>query len=466
MIFEWGKITVSATQSLAEYAAQAHFEDLPAHVVLQAKHVIRDSLGCLLGGSTLAPGKNLAAMIMAMAADGPATVAGASRRITPALAGYINAQLTNLLDFDDTLEGKALGHPGATIIPGALAVAEQAHSSGREFLTAVVVGYDIYTRVAAAGKPTYKRNKQVRGLATWQGFGAVAAVARLLHLDSEATARAFGMAALHAPVPFVGKIYEERPMWELKNNYGWVTLGAILAARYAAEGLPANHDILDGPTGFWVMAGSDQCDFPLLTQGLGRDFSILDVSIKPYSSCRHTHSPLDALRQLIQATDVRAEQVRSVHMCSDTKIKVFEDCRPRSFIDAEFSLPYLAAMLLLREPTGYGWFDGERWNDPAVQQLADRIHLEVDVEAEAQAAKGLPLSRVAIELADGRVLTTEAGFGRGHPRNPLPPDELESKFLALAERAIGRPRAMEFEMLLDKLDESPDIARLAAYLAG
>ena len=457
---------MSATHTLAEYAAQARFDDLPTSAVLQAKHLIRDSLGCLLGGSTLAAGKHLTTMMMAMAADGPATVAGASRRIVPSMAGYINAQVTNLLDFDDTLEGKALGHPGATVIPAALALAEQAHSSGKEFLAAVVVAYDVYTRVAAAGKPSYARNKQVRGLSTWQGFGSVAAAARILRLDAEATARAFGMAALHAPVPFVGKIYEERPMWELKNNYGWVALGSILAALYAQAGLPANHDILDGPTGFWIMAGSDQFDSSVLTQGLGSEYSILDVSIKPYSSCRHTHSALDALRSIILATDLRADDARSVRLCGDSKIKVFENYRPRSFIDAEFSLPYISAMLLLREPTGYGWFDGERWNDPDVLSLADRIHLEVDPEAEAEAAKGRPHTRVSVELVDGRVEQAETRFGRGHPQNPLSADELEAKFLGLAERAIGRTRAQELNALLGELEQLADVSKLTAYLAA
>ena len=87
-------------------------------------------------------------------------------------------------------------------------------------------------------------------MATWQVFGAVAAAANILRLDPDAAAKAFGLAALHAPVPFVGKIYEERPMWALKNNFGWATMGGVLAALFAAEGLDANHSILEGETGF------------------------------------------------------------------------------------------------------------------------------------------------------------------------------------------------------------------------
>jgi 2-methylcitrate dehydratase PrpD len=151
-------------------------------------------------------------------------------------------------------------------------------------------------------------------------------------------------------------------------------------------------------------------------------------------------------------------------MRGDTKIKVFENYRPSSAVDAEFSLPYITAMLLLREPTGYGWFDGEPWNRPAVQQLADRVQLEVDAEAEAQQAKGSPLNRVSVELSNGRVLQGEARFARGHPQNPLSPHELEAKFLGLAERAIGKARANELAALLDTLEQVSDISKLSAYL--
>ncbi len=457
---------MSATRRLAQYAVETRYHDLPDDVVAQAKQAIRDSLGCLLGGTTLAAGRQMCNMILSMAAEGQATVAGMGRRVAPPMASYANAQLTNLLDFDDTLEAEALGHPGATIIPPALALAEQRGASGKEFLTAVVVGYDVFSRVARAGKPTFERSKQVRGLATWQVFGAVAAAVHILGLDPEAAARAFGLAALHAPVPFVGKIYEERPMWALKNNFGWAALGGVLGALFAAEGFDANHEILEGETGFWVMASSDRCDFAILTEGLGSTYSILDTSFKPYSSCRHTHSTLDAVNHIIHSADIRADGVRTVRIRSSSKIRGFADYRPQSFIDAEFSLPYLVAMLLLREPTGYGWLGADRWRDPTVLSLADRVYLEVDPEADVDLAKGYMRVRASVELEDGRVEEAEVTYPRGHPRNPLSASELQQKFLGLAEPVIGRTMAKQLDSLLDRLDEVPDVAQLTAYLAG
>jgi 2-methylcitrate dehydratase PrpD len=327
-----------------------------------------------------------------------------------------------------------------------------------------VVGYDAYTRVAVSGKPSFERSKQVRSLGTWQVFSTVASAAHLLGLGAEATARAFGLAALHTPVPFVGKIYEERPMWALKNNYGWVTMGGVLAAQFASAGLEANHSILEGNTGFWAMAGSDRFDRDELTAGLGTEYSVLDVSFKPYSSCRHTHSPLDALRQILESNPVQADQVRAVSVRGGSKIRVFADYRPRTCIDAQFSLPYVVAMMLLGEPTGYPWVNSGRWCDPAVLALADRVQIEADDAAEAQLAKGYMQARVSVELAGGRVLESEATVARGHPQNPLPDTALEAKFLTLAEAAIGPERARELNARLMRLEELTDLKEITDYL--
>ena len=123
-------------------------------------------------------------------------------------------------------------------------------------------------------------------------------------------------------------------------------------------------------------------------------------------------------------------------------------------------------MLLLREPTGYGWLGADRWRDPTVLSLADRVYLEVDPEADVDLAKGYMRVRASVELEDGRVEEAEVTYPRGHPRNPLSASELQQKFLGLAEPVIGRTMAKQLDSLLDRLDEVPDVAQLTAYLAG
>ena len=253
-------------------------------------------------------------------------------------------------------------------------------------------------------------------------------------------------------------------MWGVMNNYGWVTMGGMMGCLYAASGYPANHAILDGPTGFWAMAGSDRCDFSLLTEGLGTTFGMLDTAIKPYSSCRHTQSPLDALSQIVRRARPLPEDVRSVVVRGGSKILVFGDYRPATYVAAQFSLPYLTAMVIMGVPTGYGWVTGERWKDPAVLALMDLVKLEADPEAEQVLVQGYMLARVSMELADGRVEQAEATFARGNPRNPLSELELRDKFLGLAGPAVGRVAALEFNGLLERLETLESVAEIAAML--
>ena len=459
----WG---LGATRRLARYAVETTYADLPADVIQQAKCAIRDSLGCLLGGSSMAGAQPVRDLALSMAADGPATVAGSGRRVAPPLAGYVNAQLANLLDYDDTMAEGDPGHPGATVIPAALALAEQVGSSGKDFLTAVVVGYDLYSRVSRAGQPSPERSKQVRGMATWQVFGAAAATASILRLDPDTAARALGLAALHAPVPFLGKFYEERPIWGLKNNFGWAVMGGILAALYAARGLDANQKILEGPSGFWAMAGSDRYCPKRLTEDLGRSFHIRDTSFKPYPCCRFTHSALDAIEQIVSTDGIRCDEVESVRIYSTSKVRVFADYRPQTLTDSQFSLPYLAALRLLRVPVGYEWALGARWLDPDVLSLADRVHLEVDAGMEAGHVPGLMPARVKVSLFSGCSHEAEVTHARGHRLNPMSDDELSSKFFSLAKPVVGLKASERLEALIEGLEELPDIVQLTRCLAG
>jgi 2-methylcitrate dehydratase PrpD len=455
---------MSATSDLAGYAASTRYGDLPPEVVAQARLAILDSVGCLLGGSTLPAARQLRGIMMGMAAEGAATVAGEKRRVPSAIASYLNAQQSNILDFDDTFETGALGHPAATIIPPALAVAEEVGASGEALLTAVVVGYDVYARIGMACRPSVERSRQVRGLAPWQIFGTAAAVAHILGLSTEAMARAFGLAALHAPVPSVGKIYEERPMWSLKNNYGWTAMGGVLGAQYAEGGLHANHSILDGDTGFWVMAGSDRCDFSLLTRGLGQHYSILDTSFKPYPSCRHTHSTLDAIRQIMQRGNFEAGQVRRVRVRSCDKIKAFADYRPQSYMDAQFSLPYVVAMLLLREPVGQGWVEGEKWQNARVLEVADRVLIEVDPDAEAEFARGNIRSHVTIQFEEGHEEEAEVTYPLGHPVNPMTEGDILAKFRGLVDPVLGSEDSRRLASMLVEIDGLRDLSQVMTNL--
>src|SRR5207247_5197930 len=212
-------------------------------VVGAVKRLVLDHLGCALGGSRTPLARAAADVAVADRGSG-ATVIGTRRRAAPGPAAFANATAANALDYDDT---GATGHPGATVIPAALALGEVRDRSGADVLAAVLAGYEVWSRIAGAIQPSWERRVRVYGNGVTQTFGAAVAGARLLGLDTEATLCALGLAGAFAPLPHDGKIgWEEGRISWVKDNVAWPAEGGVRAALLAERGFRATREVLDG----------------------------------------------------------------------------------------------------------------------------------------------------------------------------------------------------------------------------
>ena len=448
---------------LGELVADASLDDVDADALAHVRHLVLDSLAVTLGGTRLPQGERMVAFWDAVGGRGEATVPGASGRLPVLTAAYVNSYLGNLLDFDDTYSGRAVGHPGTTVIPPALAVAEREGSSGREFLNAVVAGYEVSIRVGDAIMPTPERSRQVVSTATWQLFGATAAAASLLDLDADETAHALGLAGVSAPVPAVRKVgIEEDELHDLKNNYGWGSMGGVKAALLADAGFEGNRTVFDGEKGFWRMAASDAYDPSVLEEGVGTAPAALEVSFKPYSSCRWSHAALDcvgALEPAVTAEEVEAVTVETFHEATTL------DALPETVLDAQFSLPYVVAVHLLGHPTGYEWLTEERLSDPEVRALAERVALVEDEEfTAAYERSGRMGARVTVTHRDGGTETASVDSPSGSPERPIPHEEIEAKYESLVAPILGADRAAELERRVLDVESEDDVSAVAALL--
>ena len=457
-------MTGSATATLARYAQALSLDDVPPPVIQQVKRLILDHLGCALGGSRTPLA--LAATHVVVAGGGDvATLVGATRRAAPGPAAFANAIAANALDYDDTGE---TGHPGATVIPAALALAESRDRSGAELLAAILAGYEVWSRITGAIQPTWERRTRVYGNGVTQTFGAVAAAARLLGLDPEQTLCAFGLAGALAPLPHEGKFgWEEGRLSWVKDNVAWPAEGAIRAALLAERGFPATREILDGERGLSIMISSDRCDFERMVRDVGSDYEVLRVSLKPYPCCRWIHSTLDAVRELatehrLQPDDVRRVTVRSIEAFP----RWFHARRPSSLVDAQFSVPHAVAMALLDRPRAEWWHAANR-TDPAVVALMDRVVLETDEAAQTEYATNRNSARipatVVAETSRGPFQRTRR-HARGGPDDPLSWSEVERKYRELSDPVLGPAQATTVVELVDKLETLDSVAVLTAAL--
>ena len=450
---------------IGEYVVTESMESVDEATRTQLRHLVLDSIAVTLGGTQLPQGRRMAEFWEPLAGDGSATAHGAGRPLPAPMAAYLNSYLANLLDFDDTYSGRAIGHPGATVVQPALAIAEREDATGRELLDSVLAGYEVSVRVGDAIMPTPERSRAVAATATWQVFGATVAASRLLGSDAETVAHALGLTGVSAPVPAVRKVgIEDDEHHDLKNNYGWASMAGVKSALLAESGFSGNRTIFDGEKGFWRMAASDSFDASLLRSMPGEERLVNAVSFKPYSSCRWSHATLDCLAELDLPPNATVESVRVETFHEAATL----DDYPESVIDAQFSVPYVVAVHLLGVPTGYEWLRPGRVRSREVRDLAARVELVADPEmTAAYEATGQMQARVTVELADGTERHASVDHPLGDPGNPLSYERVGSKYDALVEPLLGEERAAELKervLTLEREDSVRDLCRLLSPL--
>ncbi|MGV1989241.1 MmgE/PrpD family protein [Agrobacterium sp. 22-221-1] len=443
-------MTTPATQTLAGYIVNASFENLPSDVVEKAKLCLMDSVGCFFGGhqSPVAPGlERLSADIAGGSAEAPCQ--------DPAWQAFHYATLANALDLDDIYWK---GHPGATVVAAALALANRSRSTGRDLIAAIVAGYEVGCRIGMSLVHNTPR-KTVHGHGTWQIFGAAAASAKLLKLDHQQTAHALAIAAVNAPVASVMKtVYGATPTMA-KNNFATAAMGGVNAAFLARAGFEGPLDVFEGESGFWRMAGADGVDLSRLNIGPDMRYEIRDVGFKAFSCCRIIQSSVEAAVEAfaIGAVDGTGHDVREIEVFASEIVcrAPFNDPEPRDIWAAQFSAPFAIAMGVLGHAAGPEWFAPSRFLDQTVRKLTAKIRLfplrSTDRSHHHHAA------RVRLHLLDGRVVEATVEVAKGDAANPLAPSFLEEKFLRLSAGRLHGNGRLEMLQFLKQLELKDDL---------
>ncbi len=457
------------TRKIVRYINRIGFRDIPKEVVEYVKLLTLDSLANMIGGIALEPARLVSEVFSAMAGRPEATVFATGDKLPVCHAAYVNSYLANVLDFDDTY-ASMIGHPSATVIPPALAMAEKTGSTGKELLTACVAAYEVMLRISNAVLPTPERDQEVCGYSGKQIFGSVAAVCKLLKLDEQRISYAFGIAGHSAPVPALrkeGMSPGEGPVGWIKNNYGWAAMGGMLSAILAQKGFVGNQYIFDGDRGFWIMSGSDQCHWPSFTQELGSRYLLKDIAFKPYATCRWTHAALDATIKIISSNQFKEEEISGILVKSfGEAVMNLSEPVPDNSISAQFSLPYLIAITLLGHSPDQGLREEELQN-PRVGALAQKVKIELWQEADRafKEEAEIPAS-VAISLYNGERIEETVYIPRGDRRNPCTGEELLKKFHALVIPVLGEIKAGRLEEVVWDLENLEDIGKIYHIISG
>ena len=431
----------SLTEALAVWLGSLREAELSPETLKTANGYVLDWLGSALAGGVTDPGKKLVDYANKQPA-GSSSIIGSGLGGSAEVAAFVNGALSHIVEMDDLDRGSVL-HPGAVVIPAALAIAEREQVSGHAFLAAVVAGYEVAIRIGeAVGKKHYFyfHNTSTCGI-----FGAAAAAGYLLGLNAEQMVWALGNAGTQA-----AGLWEFNAEGAMSKHLhaGRAAAGGVLAADLALQGFTGASHILEGERGFFAATAPD-AEPDRVIAGLSEspsDFKISGVSIKPHASCRHTHSAVDAaleLRPKIGEQAIEQVQIDTYQAALD----LCDNPTPQSLYAAKFSLHYCVATALLRGSAALSDFTPEAMADPKIEALLPHISASLNDEFEARYPKAWP-TRLRINLADGTTLRTTVNSPKGDPENALSATELEEKFRQLTEYAGYGDK---FEALLDWL---------------
>lgn len=455
---------MNSTMKLAEFVAGIRYGQLPIDVVRMAKRCIRDSLGCALGGYATRSGRTVADLVAQMGGRREATLLGAGIRVPAPLAAFANAHLANVLDFDDTCEG----HPGATVIPSALAAAECFGVDGERFVAAVVAGYETSIRVMSAYQPCGGRFVAAWDLGTLQAHGAVAAAAVCARLTAEQVANAFGLVSATAPVPLARKPRATgQGRSDIKSAYGYACAAALAAVHLTASGFRGPADALEEPMWAWERVVHAEGSSACLAGRLGEEYLIKRVEFKPYPACRFLHSTLEAVERATEGVEVRVDEISKIEVHSYRLLgdEYHHLPRPSSPTDAQFSVPYCVSCLIHGGKLLATDFSESAILRPEVLSLASRVRWYLHPQFDSGFPDRLG-SHVVINLSDGSRLEGTVEHPRGSADRPLSEEELTSKFMGLVGPAIGDLRAIQLMAAVDQLESSRSVAVLSDLLGS
>lgn len=420
---------------LVAFIAQTRFDQLPAELVARTKRHIIDTLGAGLVGATSEVAKDLAALLLAEGAAPVAALWGRSEKTSPRNAALLNGIAAHALELDDT---GGCDHSGAVVIPALLAVLPLCDKavSGEEFITAVVLGYDVARRVLeACGGYSAHNGAGWHSTSTCGVFGSAAAAARLLGLSDRQISAALGIAG-----SFSGGLWAfiHDGSQSKKLHAGRAAEGGVLAVLSARAGISGPAGLFaDCWGGFLNTLAPASAQPDALVAHLGQVWKLMRCSIKPYASCRGTHAAIDATGILMQHLGVAADEIESIEvtlspflqdMCGDEQIS--------SLAAAQMSIRYAVAARWIYGHAGLDAYGEAQRRDPALLQAIAKVRLRVDANFSAD---GEP--EVTLTTKKGESLSHRVDIALGAPANPVSDRQLRDKFMSLATRAISTAKA-------------------------
>ena len=462
-------------QQLAAFAVEVRDRGLSPEVADDVRGRVLDMLGNALAASTLRegdavePGNAVRSLVVRWGGDGRSRAIGVEHALPAPSAALLNGTYAHALDFDDTHLPSIL-HPSASIVPAALAAAQDIGAGGRQLAEAVAVGDEICNRLGMASYQEEIRNSVffehgLHATSICGTVGGAAAAALLYGLDADGLAHAMAIACSMG----AGLIEANRTGGTVKRVHcGWAAHAGVIAASMAQAGVTGPPTVFEGRFGFFEALSRSQYDPNAITDGLGARWELVRTFYKPYPSNHFTHAGIDAAIALRSQHGLDTTDIVGIELGLPAPVMrsiaepVEEKARPRSGYHGKFSGPFTVATALVGGG-GLGVylddFSDEHLADPERARLASIVRCVVDDEATAAFPHQFP-AVLRVRTKTGALLEHRVRVNRGGPQNPLSVEELALKYSLNATRAVDAATALAIRGSVERLDTVTDTTSL------
>lgn len=460
---------MSVARELARQVREFDFEDIPPDVVHQTKRLTLDTLGCAIGGYASDASRIVQGFVREAGYLPEATVFGIGIKTSSMNAAFANGVMVRYLDYNDTafiLQGETYrsGYHPSEIIPPILALCERQHSSGKDAITAMNLGYDLSIAFLEGIRGPGMEKKGWNG--DTRGAYIVPLVAgKILRLNEEQMENAIGICgSCHAVFGILDTPAEEYTM--TKNiRFPMMSYGGLMAAIMAQKGFTGPAGMIEGHDGFveTVMNGEYQVENLI---NFKRKFAVKEACIKSIVADFSSHGHLTATLSLAKEHDIQPEDVAEIRITTSKRcaehtgdpIKKY----PRNKETADHSSYYLTAIAVIDKKIGPDQFTEEKYHDARVLELIDKVILQGDSDLD----KARPAGISEITTKKGQIYKLRVDYPRGHARNPMPDQEVIDKFRDLASTYMTDDqmnRLIETVFSLDKLDDIGELNKLMIF---
>jgi 2-methylcitrate dehydratase PrpD len=438
-------------EELAQFVATAQWDDVSASVRHHTKLVLLDTFGVILAGSERPEVKRLREQLAIGGGSGATIYASSWPTQDPRTAALLNGIAGRSIELCEGLRFVS-GQAAMQVLPGVLAVGEQAGSSGRDMLMALLLGYDVAARLAGGftPHPLAHQNGQVSLIA------AAAAGARLRGLDARGISRAMRIATTLVLTPSYTNAVAGATALNVAG--GMSGFAATLAPELALAGFEAQENAIEQALGQLVGRGFTP---DKLLDELGATWHITRNYFRLYACCNPIHPALDCLGLALAGLRPKPEEIARIDVATYGFASVMRDPDPANYFASKYSLPHAAATMVVRGHAGFAALDDTAVHDPVIAALRHRVAVTEDPAMTAVTPRLRP-ARVTVELTDGRRATHSCDSHRGDFQAPFEEAELRAKFRELAAVVLTPDGTAAVEQAIDRFDDWADIGVLTS----